>query len=148
MQALKSLVSAPILRCRKVRCTIACVVWKRWRKVSRIFYSRGMPAVLFFRIGNGPNATRAMYAACIVYATCVVNPICIADAARVAERFTLRARPAPWTGLALRNDLGHRCDFDFVENDPRMRSFLRQRYRIIKNGAYLLHKLPGQKLLA
>lgn len=36
-----------------------------------------MPAVLFFRTGNGPNATRAMYAVCIVYATCVVDPICI-----------------------------------------------------------------------
>ena len=44
-----------------------------------------MPAVLSFRIGNGPNATRAMDAACVVYATCVVDSICIADATRVAE---------------------------------------------------------------
>ena len=135
MQVLKNLVSAPIHRCRKARCTIACVVWKRWRKASRIFYSRGMPAVLFFRTGNGPNATRAMYVVCIVYATCVVDSICIPDATCTVD------------GLALRNNLGHRCEFDFVENDPRMWSFLRQRYRIIKNGAYLLHKLPGQKLV-
>ena len=147
MQASKNLVSAPIRRCRKAQCTIAFVVWKRWRKASKNYYARVMSAVLPFRIGNGSNATRAIDAASIVYATCVVDSICVADAACVVGRFAPKMRPALRMRPASRNDLHRRCDFDFVEKDPRMWSFPRQKYRMIKNSAYFLQKFPGQKLI-